>query len=118
MYEKALVHGAIAKYLSDLTEELAGFLEGVLPPLFDDWWNKAVLNALSYQQQRRLEQHNIESLYGLDLAGLLRVLDQNWYGISNSMDLAFEDRHFVKEMLTVRNRWAHARSSYGGLFCA
>ncbi len=110
MYDKTLIQGDIAKYLSDLTEELAGFLERVLPSLFDDWWNKAVLNALSYQQQRRMEQQDIESLYGLDLAGLLRVLDQNWYEISNSMNLTFEDRHFVKEMLTVRNRWAHANT--------
>ncbi|MDZ7581738.1 MAG: Swt1 family HEPN domain-containing protein [Deltaproteobacteria bacterium] len=45
---------------------------------------------------------------GLDLAGLLHVLDQNWYQISSSLDLTSEARHFVKEMQTVRNRWAHA----------
>lgn len=108
MHEKALVHGAVAKHLSDVAGQLAVFLERVLPPLFDDWWNKAVVNTLSFQQKRRLEQRNITSLGGLDLAGLLRVLDQNWYQISNSLDLTSEARHFVKEMQTVRNHWAHA----------
>lgn len=108
MNEKALVHGAVAKHLSEVAGHLALFLEGVLPPLFDGWWNQAVVNTLSFQQKRRLEQRNITSLGGLDLAGLLRVLDQNWYQISNSLDLTSEARHFVKEMQTVRNRWAHA----------
>ncbi len=108
MNEKALVHGAVAKYLSDVAAQLSVFLEIVLPPLFDDWWNKAVVNNLSFQQKRRLEQRNIKSLSGLDLSGLLRVLDQNWYQISNGLDLTYEARHFVKEMQTVRNHWAHA----------
>lgn len=108
MHEKALVHGAVAKHLSDVAAQLVSFLERVLPPLFDDWWNKAVVSTLSFQQKRRLEQRNITSLGGLDLAGLLRVLDQNWYQISNSLDMTSEARHFVKEMQTVRNRWAHA----------
>lgn len=107
MHEKTLVHGAVAKHLGDVAGQLAVFLERVLPPLFDDWWNKAVVNTLSFQQKRRLEQRNITSLGDLDLAGLLRVLDQNWYQISNSLDLTSEARHFVKEMQTVRNRWAH-----------
>ena len=111
MHENVLIRGAVAKHLSDVAELLAVFLERVLPPLFDDWWNKAVVNTLSFQQKRRLEQRNISSLGGLDLAGLLRVVDQNWYQISNSLDLTSEARHFVKEMQTVRNHWAHAIST-------
>jgi superfamily II DNA or RNA helicase len=80
----------------------------VLPSLFEDWWKQAVLNILSFQQRRRMEQRNIGSLATLDLAALLRVLDQNWYQISTRLALTSEARHFVKEMQTVRNRWAHA----------
>ena len=98
----------IHNLLQRLSEQLAVFLDKQLPPLFDDWWNKAVVSNLSFQQKRRLEQRNITSLSGLDLSGLLRVLDRNWYQISNSLDLTSEARHFVKEMQTVRNRWAHA----------
>ncbi|PKO19900.1 helicase [candidate division BRC1 bacterium HGW-BRC1-1] len=110
MEEKSQIYGAVAKHLSDVAEQLAIFIERVLPPLFDDWWNKAVLNTLSLHQKRRLEQCNITSMSGLDLAGLLRVLDQNWYQISNSLNLTSEARHFVKEMQTVRNHWAHANT--------
>ncbi|HOO51208.1 MAG TPA: hypothetical protein PLK94_07985, partial [Alphaproteobacteria bacterium] len=63
--EKFQVHGAVAKHLSDVAAQLVSFLERVLPPLFDDWWNKAVVNTLSFQQKRRLEQRNITSLGGL-----------------------------------------------------
>ena len=110
MDDQALVCSAIARHFSKVTGQLAVFLERVLPPLFDDWWDKAVVQTLSFQQKKRLDQRNIASLGELDLAGLLRVLDQNWYQISNSLGLTSEARHFVKEMQTVRNRWAHANT--------
>ena len=63
---------------------------------------------LSYSQQSRLKRLDAPSLDELDLAALLRVLDQNWYQLSNSQGFTNEDRHYVKEMMTIRNRWAHA----------
>lgn len=93
--------------LQEITSPLASYLENVLPSLFEDWWERAVLNNLSFQQRRRMEQHSTSTLTALDLAALLRVLDQNWYQISTKLDLTSEERHFVKEMQTVRNRWAH-----------
>ena len=96
MDKNAQFYGKVAKHLSDVAGQLAVFLERVLPPLFDDWWDKAVVNVLSFQQKKRLEQGNITSLGGLDLSALLRVLDQNWYPISNSLNLSSETRHFVK----------------------
>lgn len=94
--------------LQEATEHIARYLERVLPSLFDNWWKDAVVNKLSFQQQRRVEQKGIVSFSSLDLAALLRVLDQNWYQISTKMNLSPESRHFVKEMQTVRNMWAHA----------
>jgi superfamily II DNA or RNA helicase len=108
MKESALIYGAVARHLNEVTRQLAVFLEKVLPTILDDWWNKAVINGLSFQQKRRIEQSHITTLSGLDLAGLLRVLDQNWYQIATSLSMTTEARHFVKEMQTVRNRWAHA----------
>ncbi|MEA3544293.1 MAG: Swt1 family HEPN domain-containing protein, partial [Thermodesulfobacteriota bacterium] len=102
MVDKVNIHGAVAKHLGDVARQLAVFLEKVLPPLFEDWWSNAVVSTLSFQQKRRLEQRKITVLGGLDLAGLLRVLDRNWYQISTSLDLTSEVRHFVKEMQTVR----------------
>lgn len=102
------IQASVTKLLSEAAKQLALFLEKVLPTLFEDWWKQAIVNNLSFQQGQRLEKHNIKSLVSLDLAALLRVLDQNWYQISTKLRLTSEDRHFVKEMQTVRNRWAHA----------
>jgi len=90
------------------TGSLAKYLEEILPGLFEDWWQQAVLNKLSFQQKRKVEQLGFDSLSSMDLAALLRILDQNWYQVSTSLNLPPEARHFVKEMQTVRNRWAHA----------
>jgi SNF2 family DNA or RNA helicase len=98
----------ISKLLVEVARYLALFLEKELPSLFEDWWSQAVVNNLSFQQRRRMGQSGIASLEALDLAALLRVLDQNWYQISNKLGLTSESRHFVKEMQTIRNRWAHA----------
>ncbi len=96
------------KLLQKAADNLAIFLNNILPSLFDNWWKDAVMVKLSFQQQRWVEQKGIDSLASLDLAALLRVLDQNWYQISTKMNLTSESRHFVKEMQTIRNRWAHA----------
>jgi hypothetical protein len=45
-----------------LTAYLARYLESVLPSFFNDWWSEAVLNNLSFQQRRMVEQRRIESL--------------------------------------------------------
>jgi hypothetical protein len=102
------VHASISKLLGEAAKQLAIFLEKLLPSLFEDWWKQAVVINLSFQQRRQVEQRNIESLASLDLAALLRVLDQNWYQISTKLNITSEARHFVKEMQTVRNRWAHS----------
>ena len=66
-----------------------------------------MLPNLSHQQRQRVDQNDIASLSQLDLAALLRVLDRNWYEISTKFHLTNQDRNYVKEMQTVRNRWAH-----------
>lgn len=102
------IHASIAKLLGAATGQLSAFLMKNLPSLFgEDWWKQAVVNNLSFQQKQQAEQRNFKSLASLDLAALLRVLDQNWYQISNKLNLSPESRHFVKEMLSVRHRWAH-----------
>ena len=98
----------LAKLLNEVAKCLSQFLERILPSLFYDWWTQAVVNNLSFQQRRQMENRSITSLGALDLAALLRVLDQNWYQISNKLVLTSEARHFVKEMQTFRNRGAQA----------
>lgn len=108
IFDDQHAQNTISKLLSEVARQLAIFLEKELPSLFEDWWKQAVLNSLSFQQRRRMEQRGSGALGALDLAALLRVLDHNWYQISNKLGLASEVRHFVKEMQTIRNRWAHA----------
>jgi superfamily II DNA or RNA helicase len=96
--------------LQMITTKLAAYLGEVLPSLFDDWWKQGVIDKLSFQQNQRIEQGKINSLGKLDLAALLRILDQNWYKISNKKNLPMEARHYFKEMQTIRNRWAHANA--------
>ena len=89
---------------------LSSYLGKSLPILFTDWWNESVISNLSSVQKQRLKQKNSHSLSSLDIAALLRVLDQNWYSISNKYNLSQDFRHFIKEMQTIRNKWAHSSS--------
>ena len=89
------------------TSELSSFLQGKLPELSEDWWKKHVVERLSFQQQRLIHEKHISSLRELDFAALLRILDQNWYDLSGKFSLAREGRNWVKELQTVRNKWAH-----------
>lgn len=104
------IQAFVSKLLAEGAIQLRLFLEQNLPQVYEDWWQKGVIDILSTYQQQRIEQQNIKTLGSLDLAVLLKVLDQNWYQISRKFNLSSESRHFVKEMQTVRNRWAHISS--------
>lgn len=83
-------------------------LEQALPAIGgDDWWNKTVKWRLSVPQERMLEERGITELRGLDLAALLRVLEKNWYDISNRLRFPREGRTLVNEVRNIRNRLAH-----------
>ena len=99
----------MGELLNHAAAELCQFLDKRLPTLGDeDWWVKRVVDKLSFQQQRYVEQRGISELGGLDLAALIRILDQNWYDLNWKETFPPDARHFVKEMQTIRNRWAHA----------
>lgn len=87
---------------------VCAFLEDILPSFSSSWWTDLVLPNLSFQQRRVIEVKQITTLSGLDLAALLRVMDANWRGLSEKLDFPPEARHYLKEMRTVRDRWAHA----------
>ena len=92
------------------TVELARFLDSRLETLSSDWWQQNVVERLSFQQQRVVQEQGYTALRQLDLAALLRVLDQNWYELSNMFSLPREGRNWLKELQTVRNKWAHLSS--------
>lgn len=87
---------------------LTKWLEAKLPLLGANWWIEQVVNRLTFPQQRLVDEKRITSLAGLDLAAVLRVLDQNWNELSGQQFLPREARNWIKELQSVRNRWAHA----------
>ena len=89
------------------TAELVVFLAKQLPALGATWWKSHVEACLSFQQQRTVRERGLTTLEQLDFAALLRVLDQNWYELSQSLTLPREGRTWIKELQGVRNRWAH-----------
>ena len=84
------------------------FLEANLPSLGDDWWKRGVVNALSYPQRQLAAERGWTSLSDLDLAALLRVVDQNWDQFRTQKLVTYEARSWLKEAASIRNRWAHA----------
>lgn len=92
---------------------ISRWLEVKLPALGLKWWTDNVLNRLTFQQQRLVDERRIQSLADLDLSAVLRVLDQNWGELSGAEPLPREARNWVKELQGARNRWAHAPT--GGL---
>ncbi len=97
--------------LHTFTDELRNLLNSWLPQLSTDWWERYVLGVLTYQQQERVKQSRIDNLPSLDLAALLRVLDQNWFELASRFNWTKEARNWLKETQTIRNRWAHATAA-------
>ncbi len=84
-------------FLQRSTAYLAIYLENKLPELYKDWWRDGVLTNLNPTQLRRIEQNQITSIKSLDLAALLRILDNNWFEIASKDNLPTENRHYIKK---------------------
>lgn len=89
------------------TSDLSRFLHRELSTFSDDWWQIHVLDKLSFQQQRIVAERRHTSLHQLDIAALLRIFDQNWFELSDKLSLPREARNWIKELQTIRNKWAH-----------
>ena len=105
--DSKLLSGKFTELLLISVKQLSTWLETNLSLLDDGWWNSFILPSLSYQQRQWVDRKNISTIEELDLAALLRVLDQNWYQFTQQFNFSTQDRHYVKEMQTIRNRWAH-----------
>ena len=96
---------------ASITQEVSSFLTKIMPLISDSWWQDMVLSALNPRQKDILLKSKDTTLDNLDLAALLRIFDQNWFQISAHMEYEPEQRHFLKEMISIRNRWAHRNSN-------
>jgi ATP-dependent helicase HepA len=83
------------------------FLEKSLPKLSSNWWDEHVIQRLSFHQSRVAEERRFSTLQQFDFAAMLRIVDQNWRELSDCMNLPREGRNWVKELMTIRNKWSH-----------
>jgi SNF2 family DNA or RNA helicase len=90
-----------------LNEKMGLWLEKRFPQITNNWWEELVLANLSELQREQVLKNNIHNVRGLDLASLLRVFDRNWFVISSSFFINNKERTKIKEMLEIRNTWAH-----------
>lgn len=95
------------EHLTTLGSLLRWFLERELPGLGPTWWEQGVLAKLSYQQRAAIDEHGWTNLDDLDVAALLRVVDSNWDLFRRRNLVKWDDRNWLKEAASVRNRWAH-----------
>lgn len=96
---------------STVTNVVKIFLERILIKISIDWWQEIVLAALNPRQKDFLLKSKDTTLDNLDLTSLLRIFDQNWFRISAQMGYESEQRHYLKEMISIRNRWAHRNNN-------
>ena len=106
MNEETIV-SKMHEYLHIATKDLCAWLSKMLPRVDDDWWQICVMDNLSYTQRQYAEENGYSKLEHLDLAALLRVADKSWYDMRSFAYLPTRDRQCVRDMMKVRNNWAH-----------
>ena len=102
--------GKMNTFMHRLSEQMSDWLGSRLPKLTDEWWRDLVYNNLSPLQRDNVDAKGINELRGLDLAALLRVFDRNWFVITSSWFVNNKERQKIKDMMGVRNSWAHISS--------
>lgn len=90
-----------------LENQLQDWLSKRLPKITDNYWEEIVLSNVSNIQRQNINSAGITKVDELDLAALLRVIDRNWFVITNSFFVNHKERSNVREMKDIRNSWAH-----------
>ena len=106
MNETAII-SKMNEYEFQLADKISAWLRKKLPKLTDNWWDDLVFQNLSTLQREQVTEKNIRELGGLDLAALLRIFDRNWFVITGSFFVNNRERQYIREMMEVRNSWAH-----------
>ena len=105
---------SINLFLHEATISLVEWLNNILPRITEDWWDDCVLPSLSYTQREVAEKKNYTKLSDFDLAALLRITNKSWYDINTVVYLTTKEREVVREMISVRNNWAHCGAELPG----
>jgi ATP-dependent helicase HepA len=81
--------------------------ESHLPRMGDDWWERGVIKALSFQQRKDAAERGWRALDDLDVAALFVALDNNWDMFIRWGIVTKEGRNWLKEAISIRHRYAH-----------
>ena len=105
---------SVNSFLHEATVSLVDWLNRMLPRVTDKWWDECVLPSLSYTQREIAETKKFSKLSDFDLAALLRITNKSWYDMRTIAYLPTREREVVREMMTVRNNWAHCSAELPG----
>ena len=100
----------VTEGLQILTAILAPYVATELRARFsDEWWSRGVLDVLHENQRRGLPVagEDEELTAKLDAARCLRLMDIQWNEFFRRK-LSPDHRTWVKELISTRNKWAHA----------
>ncbi len=103
--------GNVHLYLYSAQLGLETWLQRYLPKSTGDWWRRAVLDSLSYEQRERAQEQNYTTLAQFDLAALLRIMSRNWRRITQIVYLSQGEYDCLQEMFNIRNRWSHMNTN-------
>ena len=106
MEDKKMI-GLVNGYLHDCSTLLIKWLGAMLPRVSNNWWQDCVIDRLSFNQRAIVDENKITKLNEFDLAALLRIADKNWYAMRDFSYLPTNERDCIRDMIVVRNRWAH-----------
>lgn len=104
----------VNSFLHEATLSLAAWLESILPRVSSSWWEDCVMNSLSYSQREKAKNDHFTKLSDFDLAALLRIANKSWYDMRTVAFLPTEEREVVRDMIGVRNNWAHCSAELPG----
>ena len=94
--------------LNLLNLQLVTTLSETLAKIDQNWWQSLVVEKLTFPQKIHAQNLPVNAIDQLDMSSLLRIADQNWYELSSQLNLNTNVRNWLKEMQSIRNRWAHA----------
>lgn len=104
----------VNSFLRKSTVLLVDWLDDILPKVTNDWWNECVLPSLSFTQRDMAVSKCFSKLSDFDLAALLRIANKSWYDMRTVVYLPTKEREVVRDMMTVRNNWAHCSAELPG----
>ena len=112
--DSQIIVSQVNSFLHEATLSLATWLENILPRVSPSWWEDCVMNSLSYSQREKAKNDHFTKLSDFDLAALLRIANKSWYDMRTIAFLPTEEREVVRDMIGVRNNWAHCSAELPG----